>query len=582
MATKKKTRSSSDTSADDPVTRFARAVDERRVIAGPHVRAACARHLDDLKNAGKRGFMFDVKAAMDAIKFYPVMLRLAGGEYEGEPFKLLGWQQFCIGSLFGWKHKKDEARRFRLAYIETGKGSGKSPMVAGIGLYGLVSDGEPRAEIYAAATKRDQAMILFRDAIAAVKQSPTLRKVLHMTGGEGNEWNVAYRSRGSFFRPISADDGQSGSRVHMGLIDEIHEHKTANVVEMLRAGTKSRRQALIVMITNAGADREGVCWHYHEYANQVAHQSLIDDSFFAFVCSMDKGDDPFNDESVWPKANPSLVEADLPGIRYLREQVTTARGMPARASLVKRLNFCEWTNAVSPWLDYEAWNAAARVIDRERLRDRRCVGGLDLASTTDLAALVLMFEPVNAGEPWEVLPFFWKPGDLIRDQEDRDRVPYSLWVEQGHIETCPGKAISKLMILQRLAQLSAEFQIDCIAYDRWRIEDLKQLAYDEGIELPEMSAFGQGYASMSPAVEETERLLQLGELVHNGSPVLTWNAACTVLDGDAAGNRKPSKRESTGRIDGIVAMVMAAGQSMKEPVNAPSLYSDLARRRAAA
>jgi phage terminase large subunit-like protein len=578
---KKPTRSRRNTSAD-PVTRFAEDVLAGAVVAGEIVRAACKRHLDDMKNAHERGFVFDIKAAMHAINFFPAMLRLTGGDYEGLPFTLLRWEQFVVGSLFGWKHKEDDARRFRLAYIETAKGSGKSPVAAGIGLYGLVADNESRAEIYAAATKKDQAMILFRDAVAAVKLSPHLHPVLHLTGAPGSEWNIAYRRRGSFFRPISADDGQSGPRVHMGLIDEIHEHKKATVVEMLRAGTKKRKQALIVRITNSGADRESVCWHYHEYGEMVAKMQVQDDSFFAFICSLDERDDPLNDESCWPKANPSLVEADLPGYRYLREQVTTARGMPARQSTVLRVNFCKWTNAVSPWIDYEVWHAAKRDIDMTKLRGRRCVGGLDLSSTTDLSSLVLMFEPVNEGDPWDVIPFFWKPHETLKEQEDRDRVPYTLWVEQGHMETCPGKAISKLMILQRLSQLNAEFQMDCIAYDRWRIEDLKQLAYDEGIDLPDMIPFGQGYASMSPAVEETERLLQLGELAHNGNPVLTWNAACTVLEGDAAGNRKPSKRESTGRIDGIVAMVMAAGQSMKEPVNAPSIYTTMAAQRKAA
>lgn len=235
----------------DPVGNYARAVVKGKILAGPHVRAACQRHLDDLKQAGQRGFFFDRKAAERAIGFFRDVLRLNGGEYEGKPFTLEGWQAFIVGALFGWK-SDDGYRRFRIAYIETAKGSGKSPLAAGIGLYGLVADGEARAEIYSAATKKDQAMILFRDAVAMVDQSPALSRVLGKSGVGQSVWNLSYLKTGSFFRPISADDGQSGPRPHIVLIDEIHEHKNGYVVEMLRAGTKSRTQALIVMITNSG------------------------------------------------------------------------------------------------------------------------------------------------------------------------------------------------------------------------------------------------------------------------------------------------------------------------------------------
>jgi phage terminase large subunit-like protein len=578
---KRKTRSSSGSSSD-PVTRFADAVSAGRIIAGPDVRAACERHLRDMTTAHKRGFRFDPAVATEALDFFPLVLRLAGGEYEGKAFSLLRWQEFVIGSLFGWLRIDDGTRRFRMAYIETGKGSGKSPLVAGIGLFGLIADNEPRAEIYAAATKKDQAMILFRDATAAVKQSPALQRRLHLSGAPGSEWNIAYRTRGSFFRPISADDGQSGPRVHMGLVDEIHEHKSDTVVEMLRAGTKKRRQALIVMITNSGADKTTVCWNYHTYGQAVAAGMREDDSFFAFICGLDKDDDPITDEACWAKANPSLVDADLPGYRYLREQVVTARGMPARESRVRRLNFCEWTEAINPWIGYQTWAAIQIEYAAEDLRGRNCIAALDLASTTDLVCLLLLFEPRSIDDRWRVLPFFWKPEDGLVDKENLDRVPYTAWKRDGFLETTPGKAISKLVILQRIAQLDSMFTIDSLVYDRWRIEDLKQLATDEGIDLPPMIEFGQGYKDMSPAVEETERMLLTKELAHNGHPVLTWNVACATLETDAAGNRKPSKRRSTGRIDGVVALVMAIGQKMKERQGRGSVYDDIAKSKRAA
>ena len=280
MKTKKPIRSRS--SSDDPVTEYAQSVVDGVRVAGPHVRGQCARHLRDLKEGGKRGLVWNVDEANKALRFYSNVLKLNGGDFEGKPFELLPWQRFVVGSLFGW-HGVDGYRRFRVAYVETAKGSGKSPLAAGIGMKGLVADNEPRAEVYSAATKKDQAMILFRDAVAMVDQSPELSKRLTKSGTGERCWNLAYMAQGAFFRPISSDDGQSGPRPHIGLIDELHEHKTNTVVEMMRAGTKSRRQALIFMITNAGHNRMGPCWSYHEYGAKVAAGEVEDDAFFPLL-----------------------------------------------------------------------------------------------------------------------------------------------------------------------------------------------------------------------------------------------------------------------------------------------------------
>ncbi len=545
----------------DPVTRYAKAVAAVRKIAGPQVRAACQRHLNDLANGHERGLFFDKKAALRAIGFYRDVLRLNGGEFEGLPFELLDWQQFIVGSLFGWK-TLDGYRRFRVAYVETGKGSGKSPLAAGIGMIGLTADDEARAEVYAAATKKDQAMVLFRDAVAMFQLSPELRKRLKPSGVGDNVWNLAYFEKGSFFRPISADDGQSGPRPHIALIDEIHEHRNNTVVEMMRAGTKSRRQALIFMITNSGASKTSTCWNYHDYASKVAAGTLKDDAFFGYVCSLDEGDDPFNDEKCWPKVNPSLQGAKLPGMKYLREQVVEARGMPSKEALVRRLNFCQWTDATNPWISADVWLGAAREYDWRDFRGRRAWAGLDLSSTTDLTGLVLYVEPIEPGEPWRLVPFAWLPEEGLQRKEEIDRVPYLAWRAAGYLETTPGRAISKLAVIKRLVELSGFFELQLVGYDRWRIEDLKSMAADNDIELPEMKPFGQGYKDMSPAIETFETALLNGEVVHPGNPVLTWCASNAVTTSDAAENRKLDKEKATGRIDLMVASVMAAGSAM--------------------
>jgi phage terminase large subunit-like protein len=543
---------------DDPATLYAQEVCSGKRIAGPDIRNACARHLRDLVEGPARGLVWDVDEANKAQRFYRNVLKLNGGDYEGKPFVLLPWQAFIVGSLFGWK-AKDGTRRFRNAYVETGKGSGKSPLAAGIGLKGLTADGEARAEVYAAATKKDQAMILFRDAVAMVQQSPELAKRLKTSGVGLNVWNLAYLQTGSFFRPISSDDGQSGPRPHMALIDEVHEHKTNHVVEMMRAGTKSRKQALIFMITNSGGDKTGPCWTYHEYGCRVSAGEILDDGFFAFICSLDEGDDPIQDESCWYKSNPSLQDADLPGIKYLREQVTEARGMPSKEAMVRRLNFCQWTGAESPWLSADVWKGAARDYDWRNLRGRRAYAGLDLSSTTDLTALVFLVEPDLDGEPWMLVPFVWLPEEGLARKAEHDRVPYVQWHAMGYLETTPGRAVSKRRVLQRLAALSEFFEIIALAYDRWRMADLIAMATDDGMSLPPMVEFGQGYKDMSPAVEAFEEALLNGRLVHPNHPVLNWCANNAVTTSDDAGNRKPSKEKANGRIDAIVAGIMAVG-----------------------
>jgi phage terminase large subunit-like protein len=544
------------TRSDDPATNWARDVVARKIVAGPGVRDAAARHLRDLEQGAARGLRYDPAAAAHACDFFTEVLHLNGGVFEGLPFTLLGWQRFIVSMIYGWQ-RADATRRFRVVYVETGKGSGKSPLAAGIGLHGLTADGESRAEVYAAATKRDQAMILFRDAVAMFQQSPELFRRLTPSGTGEKTWNLAYLATGSFFRPIAADQGQSGPRPHVALVDELHEHPTNHVIEMLRAGFKSRRQPLLFVITNSGHDANSPAGQYHDYGLAVASGQTQDDAFFSFVCGLDPEDDPFTDESCWAKANPSLAEANLPGLDYLRQQVLEARNLPSKQAIVRRLNFCQWTQASSPWLSPEIWLPAAADYQLEHLRGRRAWAGLDLSSTTDLTALTLVVEPADPAEPWKLLSYAWLPEEDLRHREQQDKVPYTTWVREGHLRTTPGRAVNRLAVLQQLIALAGVVDLQAIAYDRWRIEDLKTLAADAQMTLPPLVEFGQGFRDLSPAIEEFERELLAGRIVHNRHPVLTWCAANAVIVDDDAGNRKLSKRKATGRIDCVLAAVMA-------------------------
>lgn len=513
----------------------------------------------DLADGRQRGLSWDVSAVNETIRFYREILRLNGGQFEGRPFELQPSQAFIVGSIFGWR-RADGFRRFRTAYIEQGKGNGKSPMVAGIGLKMLVADSEPRAEVYAFATKKDQAQILFRDAVAMVEQSPELEQALKMSGGKGHEWNIADLQTASFFRPVSSEDAQSGPRPHCAIGDEIHEHKSGLMVEMMRAGFKFRRQPLLLMITNSGADRNSVCWEKHIYGAEVAAGTREDDEFFSYICALDDGDDPLQDESCWIKANPLM---DISVTReFLRGQVREALGMPSKESSVRRLHFCQWVESENPVLSGPLWLAAGEAYDDELLVGRECYGGLDLSSTTDLTAFVLLFAPTETDPKWRQRSWFWLPADNLADKASKDRVPYEVWRAAGFLETTKGAAVNKMWVLSHLVRCAARYDMRSIGFDRWRIEDFKALMADEGVELP-MEPFGQGFQSMSPALDEYERMLISGELRHDKNPVMTWNVASAIADTDPAGNRKLTKARSTGRIDGFVAALMAAGMSGK-------------------
>lgn len=593
----KKPTKKNDSSSSDRATLYALAVRDGKIIAGPHVRDACNRHLHDLQHAGKRGFCYDEDEAAEAIAFFEEILCLNGGQFEGKPFLLLPWQAFIIGSLFGWK-RKDGARRFQVAYIETAKGSGKSPLCAGIGLKGMVADNEPRAEIYAAATHKDQAKVLFRDALAFYDQSPELLSRLTASGTGDNRWNLAFVEKGSFFRVISSENkGKSGPRPHMALLDEVHEHPSNDVIEMLRAGFKFRRQPMSIMITNSGHNMTSVCREYHDMGCQIAAQTRENDEFFAFICALDEADlvdDRFlDDESVWEKANPSL-SAGIPGLDYIRGQVREARGLPSKMSTVKRLNFCVWTEAEDPWISRDVWMAAQDDgFDESLLAGRRCWGGLDLSSVLDLTALGLLFDPTEDDPFYRLKVFFWIPGHELQQRIERDRVPYDNWRDNRHLTVLPGRAIDKALVLRDMVGAAERYDLQGIAYDRWRIEDLMQFAENAGIELSigkwdkedrewkfadggagiHMLPFGQEHKSMSPAVDKFETMLVNGEIRIIGNPVLTWNAANAVVTKDPDENRKISKAKSIGRIDGIVTAVMACGVT-DDSDSAGSIYEE--------
>ena len=533
------------------VTAYARAVVARKIVAGKPVRQACKRHIEDLKHGAERGLRFDGAAAQHAIDFFETVLCLSEGDFANQPFILQPFEAFIVGSLFGWKGT-DGYRRFRTAYVEMGKGNGKTPMGAGVELYCLVADREEGAQIYSAATTYEQASIAFRDAKNMATASPSLSELLDIT-----EYNLAFIETRSFLRPISAERrGLDGKRPHMALIDEVHEHPDATVVDKLRAGTKNRRQALIFEITNSGYNRQSVCWNHHAYSLQVVAGIIENDAWFAYVCQLDEGDDFFNDERCWPKANPGL-DTILPR-KYLREQIAEAQGMPSKQNIVMRLNGCVWTEQQTLWMPMAAWDKCRASYSAEDMRARPCYGGLDLARVRDLSAFVKVFPPRDESEKWRVLARFWVPEDDITERSRRDRVPYDVWAREGLIETTPGNTTDFAFIEQAILEDAGVYDLREVPFDRTFAGEIVTNLMNENVTMAE---FGQGFLSMASPTAELLRLVLAGQLEHDGNPVLRWMASNVVVKQDAAGNWKPDKEHSNEKIDGIVALIMGLGRA---------------------
>ena len=547
------------TPKSDPVTEYAEQVVAGGIVAGKLVKLACARHLRDLVDGPKRGLKWEPRLSERVFQFFRC-LRFADGTQA--PFELTPHQKFIAGALFGWLGP-DGFRRFRTAYVEEGKGNGKTPLAAGIGLYGLVADDESAAEIYSAAVGRDQAKICFSDAKNFVDSSRALRRRLI-----AHENNLANPSRKSFFRPVSSEGkGLDGKRVHIAIVDELHEHPSAIVVDKMRAGTKGRRQALIFEITNSGYDRHTVCYQHHEYSIQILEGIFQDDSWFGFIAAVDEEDDPLHDEKCWLKANPNLGVSITE--KYLREQVREALGMPSKQNIVLRLNFCRWTEQASRWIALEDWDAGAQPIDIEKFKGRECFGGIDLSSTADITALVLDFPDDDGGHTW--LPFFWIPEENIQRRVERDRVPYDVWVRQGLLLTTPGNVVDYGFIRAFINEkVAPKYVIRELAIDR--LFNSVQLSTDLQSDGFTVVAFGQGFYSMAAPAKQFEELVLKKNLRHGAHPILRWMARNVAAAEDPAGNKKPDKKRSREKIDGIVAGIMALGRATANLQQGPSVY----------
>ena len=524
-----------------PATAYAEAVNAGDIVAGPLVRMACARHLRDLERVGTAGFPYRFDLAKEE-RFYrfAAMVNLS----DGVRFELQDFQRFIVGSIFGWVDSYGH-RRFRTAYVEMGKGNGKSPLAALAGLYGLTMDGEVQAEVYSAAVTRDQANIMFRDARNMAEASPYIKARLEVL-----EHNIAFGD--SFFRTVSSE-GRSldGKRPHMTLLDEIHEHPNNIVLQKMRAGMKRRPQPLVFEITNSGSDRRTICWEHHEHSRNVVEGLTEDETWFAYVCGLDVGDD-WTDELVWPKANPGLGTLILP-VNYLREQVKEALSIPSSANLVKRLNFCIWTEQADRWLDMTQWDACGVMqVSTESLAGETCFIGLDLASRHDFTAAVFYFP-----EGQVVIPLFWVPEDMS-GRTEQERQVIRNWADLGLVRLTEGNITDYDVVRADILREAEKYQVEELAYDTWNATQLATQLQIAGLDVVPMQ---QGGAAMSEAAKALAAMVAEGTLHHGGHPVLRYMASNVAVREDLQGNIRLDRDRSGDKIDGIAALTMAVARA---------------------
>jgi phage terminase large subunit-like protein len=514
---------------------------------------AVERHTNDLLRAADDSFpyYFDIDHADIVVQFIESFCRHSKGEYAGQEFILEPWQRFIISCVFGWKKKKDNLRRFKTVYTEIARKNGKSTLLAAIGIVLLICDGEAGAEIYSAATKKDQARIIFDEAARMIKSSPELKGMVQCTRN-----NMCVLETHSKFEPLSSDeDSLDGLNIHGGLIDELHAHKSRKVFDVLETATGSRRQPLIYCITTAGFSApDSICLELRGYGEKILSGILEDESFFAIIYTIDP-DDNWLDPVNWKKANPNLgisVKED-----DLAPKCLKAKETPAAQNNFKCKHLNVWVNSRSRWLSVAQWDKGQRDFDAAELHGKECYGGLDLSTTTDISALSLTFpwgKDESGNDVYRALQFYWVPQENAHARARKDRVTYPLWIEQGFIEGTPGNVIDYDLIRRRINELSEIFNIREIAADRWNSTQIIQQLEGDGLK---MMAMGQGFQSLSAPSKMFEALVLGERLHHKGDPVTRWMVDNLSVRTDPAGNIKPDKEKSTERVDGCVSLIMS-------------------------
>lgn len=517
---------------------------------------------DDIKKLKKykptkfklKSSAYDKSAADYAVAFIENLCHTKG-TWAGKPFELIDWQEQIIRDLFGTL-KPNGYRQFNTAYIEIPKKQGKSELAAAVALLLTCGDGEERAEVYGCAADRQQAAIVFDVAADMVRMCPALSKRVKILASQKR---LIYTPTNSFYQVLSAEAySKHGFNIHGVVFDELHTQPNRKLFDVMTKGSgDARMQPLYFLITTAGTDTHSICYETHQKAKDIIEGRKIDPTFYPVIYGADESDD-WTDPKVWKKANPSL---DITvGIDKVKAACESAKQNPGEENAFRQLRLNQWVKQAVRWMPMEKWDKCAFAVDEDELEGRVCYGGLDLSSTTDITAFVLVFPPLDEDDKYIILPYFWIPEDNLTLRVNRDHVPYDVWEQQGFLQTTDGNVVHYGFIEQFIERLGERFNIREIAFDRWGAVQMVQNLEGMGFTVV---PFGQGFKDMSPPTKELMKLVLEQKIAHGGHPVLRWNMDNIYIRTDPAGNIKADKEKSTEKIDGAVATIMALDRAIR-------------------
>ena len=477
------------------------------------------------------------------------------GTWAGKPFELIDWQEQIVRDLFG-VIKENGYRQFNTAYVEIPKKQGKSELAAAIALLLTCGDGEERAEVYGCAADRNQAKIVFDVAVDMVRFCPALSKRVKILESQKR---LEYLPTHSFYQVLSADvANKHGFNTHGVIFDELHTQPNRKLFDVMTKGSgDARMQPLFFLITTAGNDTNSICYEQHQKALDIMNGRKHDPTFYPVIFGADESED-WTDPKVWKKANPSL--GITVGIDKVKAACESAKQNPGEENAFRQLRLNQWVKQSVRWMPMDKWDACAFPVDEDQLKGRVCYGGLDLSSTTDITAFVLVFPPLGEEDKYYVLPYFWVPEDTLDLRVRRDHVPYDTWKQQGFLETTEGNVIHYGYIEKFIENLGERFNIREIAFDRWGAVQMVQNLEGMGFTVV---PFGQGFKDMSPPTKELMKLVLEKRIAHGGHPVLRWMMDNIFIKTDPAGNIKADKEKSTEKIDGAIAMIMGLDRAVR-------------------
>lgn len=497
---------------------------------------------------------YDKSAADYAVAFIENLCHTKG-TWAGKPFELIDWQEQIIRDLFGTL-KPNGYRQFNTAYIEIPKKQGKSELAAAVALLLTCGDGEERAEVYGCAADRQQAAIVFDVAADMVRMCPALSKRVKILASQKR---LIYTPTNSFYQVLSAEAySKHGFNIHGVVFDELHTQPNRKLFDVMTKGSgDARMQPLYFLITTAGTDTHSICYETHQKAKDIIEGRKIDPTFYPVIYGAGESDD-WTDPKVWKKANPSL---DITvGIDKVKAACDSAKQNPGEENAFRQLRLNQWVKQAVRWMPMEKWDKCAFAVDEDELEGRVCYGGLDLSSTTDITAFVLVFPPLDNEDKYIILPYFWIPEDNLTLRVNRDHVPYDVWERHGYLQTTEGNVVHYGFIEQFIERLGERFNIREIAFDRWGAVQMVQNLEGMGFTVV---PFGQGFKDMSPPTKELMKLVLEQKIAHGGHPVLRWNMDNIYIRTDPAGNIKADKEKSTEKIDGAVATIMALDRAIR-------------------